>query len=82
MELNTTSEIIGLVFDNFEKVYGKHQNVLIQVVSKDPTPTLVIQKKGSTITANTTISIKNPYNNKYDAILIDTAFNIKLNFEV
>ena len=54
--------------------------VIIQ--SEDPTPTLNITSKLSTVHGNASIHIKNPYNPEYDAAIIQCDLTIQMTLEI
>lgn len=76
------SNIVNMIFDNFEKVFGSTQKVKMLLQSQDPAPKIKITQNKTVIEADVSLHIKNPYNIEYDASVVKSKLEIDLVFEV
>lgn len=78
MENEVLSNIVNMIFQNFEKVYGSAIKVKMSIDSEDPLPTLKITENKTLIDAHITMHIKNPYNADYDAAIVTSNIQVEL----
>ena len=70
------------MFDNFVNVFGYDKKPKIVMTSTEPVPSIVIMENRTLVEVAATISIKNPFNQDLDAILIHTNMTLELTPQV
>ena len=65
-----TSKFLTKVIPNFVEVFGKKDKVVVRFETTS-TPILNVLTEGSSLSANLRITIVNPYNPDYEAVIIE-----------
>ncbi len=70
MEQEVLSNVINMIFSNFERVYGSGIKSMMTLESQQSLPSLKITENKTLIEAQVNMHIKNPYNVEYDSAVI------------
>jgi len=62
VQRDVPSDIINMVFDNFNNVFGTSKKIIIDISSDDATPGLTITSTKTQVDLGAIISVKNPMN--------------------
>lgn len=71
-----------MIFDNFNTAYGTGNNITIELASIDPAPILNITESKAFIYGKVHINIKNPMNNKLDAVRLTSNLTVQVSLKV
>ena len=81
MNLNTTSGFLTKVFDNFEQVYGKKDNIRVEVKASDGL-TFAISPEGTRLKTGIELKVVNPYHPEYEAVMLTCLAEADLDFKI
>ena len=77
-----TSSFLNEVIPNFESVFGKKHDDISLVFSAVGTPEVSLWRDSSTVATKLEIKILNPYEQEYEAFVIDCTASADLKFEL
>lgn len=81
LEYTVTSEFMNQVVPNFKDVFGKHDDVLVKF-ELSSAPLLSVRSEGSKLSTELVITVVNPFNSEYEAMIIYTAATAEVEFEL
>jgi hypothetical protein len=72
------ADLINLIFDNFNNVFGAGNKVVLELRSKGDLPVLTITPDSALLSMSAELAIMNPLNPKIDAIQMQTKLTLDL----
>ena len=81
LSYRVSSDFLSQVVPNFKDVFGKHDDIEVRFELVE-IPMIEVRTEGSSLSAELTITVVNPYNADYEALIIYTTAKAEVYFEL